>query len=181
MDDYLSKPFRPEQLIECIARWLPELPAEAPAEPAAAPAADADADADAADDEPAAVAAEPGPRAPIDRESLDRLRDLDTEDSGKLLERIVHRYLDSSPDLLATLRKELERGNAVAVKEAAHSLKSASDFLGALEVAELCQSLEDHALQNAMDQAMETLAVLEPAFEVAKAALEGEISSGLGN
>ncbi len=173
MDDYLSKPFKPEQLIECIARWLPDLPAEDEAPEAAA--------ADPADEQPASEPAPEEPRAPIDRDSLNRLRALETEDSGKLLDRIVHRYLDSSPDLIATLRKELQRGNAVAVKEAAHSLKSASGFLGALEVAELCQSLEDQALKNAMDQAMETLAVLEPAFALAKAALEGEIESGLVN
>ncbi len=186
MDDYLSKPFRPEQLIGCIARWLPETLAEEPeafAVPAALAEPEPDVIACTAADEPVAVAADPdpGPRAPIDRDSLDRLRALDTEDSGQLLDRIVNRYLDSSPDLIKTLRKELKRGNAVGVKEAAHSLKSASGFLGALEVAELCQSLENLALKNAMDQALETLEVLEPAFEMAKAALEGELESGLVN
>ncbi len=68
------------------------------------------------------------------------------------------------------------------VKEAAHSLKSASGFLGATEVVALCQSLEELALKNAMDEATEKLAALEPAFEIAKAALESEVGGdGLVN
>ncbi len=202
MDDYLSKPFRPEQLIECLDNWLPEILLEAPeaaaeeavaetseSEPEAAETAEAAeaggvpeaveaviADEEAEDSEDPVT-----PVEPIDRESLDRLRALDTESSGQLFDRIVQRYLSSSPELLKTLRKELARGNAVGVKEAAHSLKSASGFLGATEVVALCQALESLALKNAMDEATEKLAALEPAFEIAKTALEGELSSDLVN
>ena len=182
MDDYLSKPFRPEQLIECLETWLAETLAEAPAREAASEAPVAGAEVLT----PAARAAGVGDGAesveaaaePIGRESLERLRALDSDGSGELLDRVVRRYLSSSPELIETLRKELARGNAVGVKEAAHSLKSASGFLGARQVAALCQRLENLARQNAMDEASEALAALEPAFADAKAALEGELESG---
>ncbi len=181
MDDYLSKPFRPGQLIECLDAWLPATLA-ATAETAAsgqgmAPAGAADAGRASAGD------AEPVPESPepIDRESLERLRALDSDPSGKLLDRIVNRYLDSSPELIDTLRKELANGNADGVREAAHSLKSASGFLGATKVMDLCQSLENLARQNALDEAAEMLVVLEPAFEHAKTALERELQSDLVN
>ncbi len=201
MDDYLSKPFRPEQLIECLDSWLPDTLPLVPPDEAIAKASTVN-ESDMLGDTPepvestatadiASAVAEAveipeieeldTASEPIDRESLERLRALDSEASGQLLDRIVQRYLESSPQLIETLRKELARGNAVGVKEAAHSLKSASGFLGATEVVALCQSLETLALQNAMEEATEKLAALEPAFEVAKAALEGEIDSGLVN
>ena len=201
MDDYLSKPFRPEQLIECLDSWLPDtLPLVPPDDAMSKVSADSEPSVigDVSEViEPPETAESPSTTAnpvdiepdelshaspePIDRDSLERLRALDSESSGQLLDRIVQRYLESSPQLIETLRKELARGNAVGVKEAAHSLKSASGFLGATEVVALCQSLETLALQNAMEEATEKLAALEPAFEVAKAALEGEIDSGLVN
>ncbi len=182
MDDYLSKPFRPRQLIECLDSWLPSALTTTPGEedrlvPTGEPAGAA-AGVQAAVD---AAETDPEPANPIDRESLDRLRALDTDPAGKLLDRIVQRYLDSSPELIATLRKELASGNAVGVREAAHSLKSASGFLGATKVMNLCQSLENLARQNSLDEAAEMLAALEPAFEHAKTALEGELESDLVN
>ncbi len=165
MDDYLSKPFRPEQLYECLERWVGAR-GQSPAASAAASSLGA--------------AGVESALSPLDRDALERLRALEAEDQG-LLDRLVREYVTSAPTLVAQLREELERGNSRGVREAAHSLKSSSGFLGALKVASLCQSLESHARANALERAAETLAALEPALETARAALSGELASGLVN
>ena len=112
---------------------------------------------------------------------MDRLRALQREGAENLLDRLIREYLSSTPELIAKMRENAARGNATAVRDAAHTLKSSSGFLGAIKVASLCQSLETQATEQALEQAVETLAALEPAFENAKAALEAEVGLGLVN
>ncbi|MCP3962800.1 MAG: response regulator [bacterium] len=187
MDDYLSKPFRPEQLFECLASWLPDtldssVPEASDAETAesrtaAAPSAETSSDETLSDE----TLLDETLSSALDRESLDRLRELQRDGSDDLLDRLVQEFVSSTPDLIASMRNEVERGNANAIKEAAHSLKSSSGFLGATKMVTLCQSLETLAKESAMDEVAETLAALEPAFETARAALEAEVGSGLVN
>ena len=175
MDDYLSKPFRPEQLFECLESWLPD-------------SLESNVRDDKNAQKPGAASTEapegsaPQDAAPvIDRESLDQLRELERAGSENLLDRVIQEYVSSTPSLIADMREEAARGNADAVREAAHSLKSSSGFLGATRVVALCQNLENLAKEKSMEGVAKALAGLEPAFETAKAALEAEIDPGLVN
>ncbi len=160
MNDYLSKPFTPDQLYRCLERWLPTRPSLATSEGGVKPAADP---------------------PPIDHQALEHLCALESEGPEGVLDKIMREYLHSSRELIATLRDAVASGDIAAMGAAAHSLKSSSRFLGAVQVASLCQSLETMAGESSTDKAAETLAALEPELERAKAALEKELGPWLVN
>jgi len=147
MDDYLSKPLRPNQLDEVLERWLG---AEPPAPRAAAAAATTPSD------------------ALIDDARMRVFRD----DYPEIVDELVTLFVDGTPPLIDELRAGAESGDAEAVRRAAHKLKGscqnigagfmatlASDFerLGAAEPAELT------GFERAFEQTRDALRVaLEP-------------------
>jgi len=126
MDDYVSKPFNLDQLRRALVavRPRPSRPAvTAPRSPA----------------ERMTAAAAP---EVLDPRALDQIRALQAPGGTDLLGKIVGVYLESSPALIERLRVALRDGNAEAVREAAHALKSSSASLGATALASLAQQLE---------------------------------------
>jgi signal transduction histidine kinase/CheY-like chemotaxis protein len=132
MDDYLTKPFKEEQLYALLMRWLPKS-ANKQAMP---PAAQQDA---AARTRLVDSNALPWP---VDTTALDVFRD--SPRTGAL-SRIVSRYSESAPQLLKTMRQALQDDDWEALHRSAHSLKSASASLGAMRLAELCRVIETEA------------------------------------
>ena len=121
MDDYLSKPFSAGQLGEVLDKWLgptPDQPGSASADPAL-----------------------PG-QVGLDQTALDHIREAMPGDGKQLLGRVVRRYLDDSPRLIATLRKAAIRGDTDSLGRAAHSLKSSSATVGASGLAAQCRLIE---------------------------------------
>lgn len=51
-------------------------------------------------------------------------------------------YLSQVPQLLASMRMAVTQGDATALQQAAHSLKSSSSQVGAQQLADLCRQLE---------------------------------------
>jgi len=126
MDDYVSKPFNLEQLRRALA------PASRGHQPPAGPSPGPRAERVSAGGAPAA----------LDPRALDQIRALQKPGDSTLVNRIVGVYLESSPALIERLRVGLRDGDAVAVREAAHALKSSSASLGAATLAALAQQLE---------------------------------------
>jgi signal transduction histidine kinase/DNA-binding response OmpR family regulator len=141
MDDYLSKPFNRQQLIAVLERWLPanKNTAAAACQPAALLPS------------PAAEAAD----SPLDSGLLNNIRALQRPDVPSLLGKIIGLYLDNSPALLQSSREAVAQGDAVALMEAAHSLKSSSANLGATQLAALCKELEQRGRDNNLQGAAE--------------------------
>jgi len=108
-------------------------------------------------------------------EALEHLCSLQPEGSSGFLAGLLCKYLHSSRELVAALHDAVENGDTAALRDAAHSLKSASAFLGAVKVAALCQSLETMARESSTEAAAATIAALEPEIERARAALEEEL------
>jgi two-component system, sensor histidine kinase and response regulator len=117
MDDYLSKPLRPNELDAVLERWL----GAAPARPAAAPA----------------PAAEAG-GALVDEERMRVFRD----DYPEIVEQLVDLFVDSTPPLLADLRRAVADGDGEAVRRAAHKLKGSCQNIGAARLAGLAAAIE---------------------------------------
>src|SRR5690606_35749966 len=142
MDDYLSKPFSREQLASTLRRWL-------------------------AADSNAAVAA--GPVAPtplarptvIERAALDGIRALQREGAPSIVARVVELYLADSARLLATLRQAAEAADAEGLRRAAHTLKSSSANVGALQLAAHCGTLEAAARQGTLAAANDQILRIE--------------------
>jgi signal transduction histidine kinase/DNA-binding response OmpR family regulator len=124
MDDYVAKPFTSVQLLLALRRWLPE----APAPPAAAAA------------EPAHPAADED--AVLDPRALDAIRAIDPARGARILARVAAAWLETAPAQLDALRKALARGDAGALRDPAHALKSSSANLGAQRLSQLARELE---------------------------------------
>jgi HPt (histidine-containing phosphotransfer) domain-containing protein len=128
MDDYLSKPLRPEELDAVLERWLGAAPG--PAAPAPA--------------EDAAVAL-------VDEARVRVFRD----DYPEIVEQLVELFVDSTPPLLGELRQCAEAGDAEAVKRAAHKLKGSCQNIGASGMA--VQAAEIEQVQAAAPTQLATL------------------------
>jgi CheY-like chemotaxis protein/HPt (histidine-containing phosphotransfer) domain-containing protein len=129
MDDYLSKPFRKSQLRGLLQRWLPTRSAD-PSEPPA--------DADCA----LASESQPDREPAVDITALDAIRELASAKRPQLLADVVGAYCESSNALVGELGSAVEEGDAEAVRQAAHALKSGSRNVGARLLSEMCEELE---------------------------------------
>lgn len=88
----------------------------------------------------------------LDAAAIARLRELDPDGTGKLLERVVAAYLKSLERLLPDLAAA--RGSALdlaVVRHVSHTLKSSSASLGALALAQRCGVIETMARTGHLD------------------------------
>ena len=164
MDDYVAKPFTLEKLRAALARCLTA--AGAPAEAIDAPA-ELDASAEPVAPEMAG--------ATLDPRALDQIRALERPGAPSMLGKVIQVYLTSTPGLLSAMRSGMEARNAEAVRQAAHSLKSASANLGATELAEMCRVVESQARAGGCPEPGTGLDALERAFQQVRRELEAEL------
>ena len=98
----------------------------------------------------------------LDTASLDRLRDLDPGARNGLLHRVLRTYTQSLERMLAQWREARAAGDGNALRVLAHTLKSSSASVGALELSALCADVEarlrDQRLQ-AVEAQLEAVAV----------------------
>jgi PAS domain S-box-containing protein len=146
MDDYLSKPIRPEELSNALARTEPLGRADG-------------------------VPREGGDGA-IDRATLEQL-EASVGDAAFVGE-LIDTFLADAPALLATLRRSQEQEDADAVRRAAHTLKSNGRLFGAIALAGACEQLEHAAKTGAVAGTEELVTEVEELFPHVKAALEAE-------
>ena len=137
MDDYLAKPFHPDDLYAVLRRWIlgdPETAADEPPSPDGAPDVDLP---DGTGDEN-----RPSGEPVIDRSALDSIRALRREGAPDPLARVITKYLTTTPDELRALQDVTDAGDLDGVRKLAHKLKSGSASLGAARLAGLFRDLE---------------------------------------
>ncbi|HLX34595.1 MAG TPA: response regulator [Candidatus Limnocylindrales bacterium] len=171
MDDYLSKPIRPEELALAldavpvgagVAEASP--PTAAPAltvVPTLPPAATAEA--------PVGAAAASGSTA-VDRAALDRLLATTGGDTAFLAE-LIDTFLADAPVQLDAMRAAAASGDAADLVRPAHSLKTNAANMGALSLSAMCRSLELAARGGTVDDAVARVAAAEAEFEAVRVAL----------
>jgi HPt (histidine-containing phosphotransfer) domain-containing protein len=113
MDDYLSKPLRPDELDAALARWLggdrvEVAPVQAPSQ------------------------------ALVDEARMRIFRD----DYPEIVDQLVALFVDSTPPLLVELRESAASGDAEAVRRSAHKLKGSCQNIGAGFMATLAADVE---------------------------------------
>ena len=182
MDDYLSKPFTQQELGQAISRWvaLPRAATVHHAEPPAPPPARATPPAP-----PPVPAAMPtaalssGLRANINHHALDNIRALSASGGEALLQRVLHAYVDDTPQHFRTLRLAIDELNTGGMRKAAHSLKSSSANVGADTLAQLCKEMELLGRADSTEGASGILTHMEQEFQAVRhslsAILEKEI------
>jgi len=146
MDDYVSKPIKPAELVEAISRCLTQ-PVADETKREGAPAASAD--------------------ETFDRSALlDRLGD-----DEELLGEVVGVFLDDTPVQIEKLSKALDEKDAEVVERGAHSIKGAAANLSAEELRDVAARMEKAAHAGDLDGVSAMMAELTAKFERLKAVL----------
>jgi len=127
MDGYLAKPYGQQQLEAIIRQHVEHQPEEAAPRPVTVPDAVA---------------------GGLDRDALDNIRALDKSGGSAVLHRVIGIYLKSAPKLVHAMRGAADAGDAAALGNAAHSLKSSSLNVGAAKLGALCREIEVAAQSN---------------------------------
>ncbi|MDL1967410.1 MAG: response regulator [Deltaproteobacteria bacterium] len=162
MDGYLSKPFTLDQLEAVLSLWLDrheESAGSKTMEQSVNP------------DEQTETESEPL----LEQHVLDKIRALQQPGKPSILGKIIKLYLENSPGLITTVRESVEQGDGGALCEAAHSLKSSSANLGAIQLMAVCKELEDMGRDGRTDAAKELIGRIESEFKSANTALAEEL------
>lgn len=136
MDDYLSKPFKEEQLLTVLERWLAQR-----------------------------VVTGAGRKAGIDTTKHDELRQLQGSGKPTLLLKVIQKFLDRLPLHRDNIRQAIAEQDAEKIGFVAHTLKSGSAQLGACRLAELCAELESLGREKKMAGISECQIALEQELE----------------
>jgi CheY-like chemotaxis protein len=165
MDDYVSKPIRPQALITALNRSEARLSVTSTPS-VAAPGLTPQTGVHNSD---SAGVAEPATPT-LDRVALAELRDnMDTEFAIEL----IGDFFAGAPKMLAAMRQSLAQGQPAELRLAAHTLKSNSASLGALRLAELCRILEELGKTGVLDETTAAhITSAEAEYEQARQALE---------
>jgi len=164
MDDYISKPIDPHELIAAIERAaLRPQATSPPADPAPATHL------------PPATPLPPRQAtngALLDSAALQRLQLALGQQAATLLPNLFKSFAENAGRLRAATQEISPEIRADSLRRAAHTLKSNSNLFGALALAELCRNLEHHAKEGTLEGAEELVAQIETEFAHVQAALE---------
>jgi CheY-like chemotaxis protein/HPt (histidine-containing phosphotransfer) domain-containing protein len=146
MDDYLSKPFNKDALravLERVLRGATHKGAAPLAQTCEASAVDAKPELRTASGDSAAKI--PAEAAVIDQKALDNIRKLQKPGAPNILDKIINLFFQDGVRQIVSMRDAVAAGDTNILKRAAHTLKSNSANLGALELAESCKEMEVQA------------------------------------
>jgi PAS domain S-box-containing protein len=153
MNDYLPKPVSLRALVEALNTWLPK---EAPKRRPDGPAGEV-------------LVRESVPEAPVlDRGGLVARLMGDEE----LADRILNRFLGTTPQQIESLRKSLVSGDATAAKRTAHAIKGAASNIGGDQLQRVAFEIEQAARAGDLNAAGSCLAELQSQFERLKEAIQ---------
>ena len=168
MSDYIAKPFSMERLQAVLTSWLQPAPRPSTVDqPAPQPTM-------------TLVQATPEPEVEtsliVDVKAWKSITSLQKPGKEDMLAKILTLYLADSQQLVDTLHHGMAAGDATAVNQAAHSLKSRSAVLGALSLATLCQQFETLSRQGQLNEAEPLLNQLDAAFDHASQIFGAELN-----
>ena len=189
MDDYLTKPFKRDQLSAALEKWLPVIEI-----------INEDKNNDPNDVEESSSQEEfnieqalsenvesDDPQEEINkhtelseeilnRTTLDNIRALQREGAPDILEKIIGLYLDNSNNIIDDIQQAVEKRDAKKIRSTTHNLKSSSANLGADKLAELCKEMESLGKNNQLEEIDQMHDQLKQQYEFACKALKSEIS-----
>jgi HPt (histidine-containing phosphotransfer) domain-containing protein len=155
MDDYLSKPVRPEDMVAIIEEWI--------------------GGADKRKKRPEAQGVTPGSDAPaIDMTVISNLRSLQAGAKTNLLGELIETFRTDSEKKIAAMRAAVDNRDAEALSHAAHALKGGSGIVGANRMASLCDIIEKISRSGSTEGALPLITTVEEEFGRASRALQVE-------
>ena len=150
MDDYLTKPFKEEDIYKMLHKWL-------------------DRAAGTTEQNSANTVSTKAESPFMHKATLDNLRQFLNEEKLSLL---LARYIDDSANLIQQLQVALERDNQAEARRLAHSLKSTSANVGALPLSELAKHAEGLARDGELKGIRACLPELGQCFAQTQMAIE---------
>jgi len=78
----------------------------------------------------------------VNLQAINNIRKLQRPGKPDIVHKVINLYFDKSPELVQEIIQGYKAGNLKQVKEAAHSLKSSSAYVGAENISELCKRFE---------------------------------------
>ncbi len=147
MDDFVTKPAKPDELERILRRLIPALAAPALTVPASV----------------------------LDGGALEGLRELGRTTGTDVVRELIELYLSDAPDRIGRIDAALSRGDGDPVEREAHGLKASSGSLGAMKLHDLLGELETLAGQGSLQEARVKFAGVRHEFDRAVAELRGHL------
>jgi len=159
MNDYISKPVKPEELRAIVERWgaPPAEPTKKPANESAAPV-------------PSTQKCE---TCPVD---MDRLLEF-TYGDGEGLRDLIELYIRQTREQMGQMRSAINSGSAQELRRTAHSCAGSSATCGVKDLVPLLRELEQRGQEGNLANAEAVLAEAEQLFERARTFLENHLHS----
>ena len=157
MNDYLSKPFQPQQLRDVVEKWLAVGPSAADSEEpvvALPPAGDAIA---------AAAVRDPAGFDPAVFDPEDLLARLMGDD--RLARKVVAAFLSDAPRRFSLLEKCLEEGDAQGARLQGHAMKGAAATVSARSLCDLGRDAETAAAAGELPRALALVPAMKEQFD----------------
>lgn len=107
----------------------------------------------------------------IDPSALDSYRDFMGEEADAFIADIVNTFLESAPDLFATMEKALAANDQDEFVRAAHTLKSNSATVGATVLAKLSGELEQQGKEGNLPSLSDKMVAIKTEFPAVITAL----------
>jgi len=108
----------------------------------------------------------------IDDVAIEAITSLQKPGKPDLFAKIVTLFEKNSPDLIESIVAAPDSGDVDSARAAAHSLKSSSAYLGAIEFSSLCKRIETAARENDLARESEAIARLPDCFKETIEALQ---------
>lgn len=159
MDDFLSKPFKTEDLSDIVEIWLKHESSEIPKR------------------EKTSRQNSSANDVVIDKIAMKSLTEL-SDDDPKFFADLIEMFLRETPQRLCDIHIALNDGDYTALKNAAHKLKGSSGCYGAVKLMNLCNNLEDNATAKDEESAKRTAKRIEKAFVEVESELRKECLNG---
>ncbi|HET6598994.1 MAG TPA: Hpt domain-containing protein, partial [Burkholderiaceae bacterium] len=113
-----------------------------------------------------------GELAPVlDPVALARLAELDPSGQSKLVERVLKAFQSSAARLLPQLDAASASADRPGIRLVAHTLKSSSASIGAMQLSNLCAHIENQIRLEASDDLRPDIAAMRAALEQALKAI----------
>jgi HPt (histidine-containing phosphotransfer) domain-containing protein len=157
MDDFLSKPFKADELSKILKTWLENKPIETPVAEKTSSMVD---------------------YPVIDKSAMRSLYELGDDDPVFIAD-LIEMFLKETPQRISEFHTALNRNDFVTLKTSAHKLKGGSGCYGAVQLMNLCKILEDNAMAKDSESAKNTIAQIEKAFLDVEFTLRNEYSPAL--
>jgi two-component system sensor histidine kinase/response regulator len=153
MDDYLSKPFKRDDMVNALNRQLAGRP-----------------DIAAKLEETQELA------GGVDLTVLNDILQLDPDGEGDLIRQVVEAYIGSAPALLDAIESGCSEADGERVWRAAHSLKSCSGSLGAMTLYSTCHTIEAKAKAGDIDAALTLVDTVRKQYNRVAKTLTNEVA-----